>query len=74
MISNLVWKILKDYKIIILLKKEEYGVKYYMCVMGNTIFSWIGNQLDNSTVKVKLDNRYAKGLQGLENCELQLEF
>jgi hypothetical protein len=41
--------------------------------MENTICSWIGNQLDNSTVKVKLDNRYAKGLPGLENCELGLE-
>lgn len=41
--------------------------------MENTIFSWIGNQLQNSTVKVKLDNRYAKEVQPLENCELELE-
>ncbi len=40
--------------------------------MENTICSWIGNQLDNSTVKVKLDNRYA-GLHGLEKCEFELE-
>lgn len=41
--------------------------------MENTIFSWIGNQLENSTVKVKLDNCYAKEVQVLEKCELGLE-
>ncbi len=41
--------------------------------MENTVFCWIGNQLENSTVKVKLDNRYAKGVQDLEKCELELE-
>lgn len=63
------WRILNHN----IIEEEEYGVKYYMYVMENTIFSWIGNQLENSTVKVKLDNCYAKEVQVLEKCELGLE-
>ncbi len=63
------WRILNHN----IIEEEEYGVKYYMYVMENTIFSWIGNQLENSTVKVKLDNCYAKEFQVLEKCELELE-